>query len=503
MFDVLLRNGAVVDGTGSPSAGGDVAVSNGRIAAIGDLSGAQATTTLDAGGRIVCPGFIDLHTHCSPESNLNYLQQGVTLVVSGNCGFSGIDIRETVTRVAEAQVGPNLAMLIGHNSVRQEVIGKGDRPATQAEMDEMKRLVADAMRNGAMGFSTGLAYIPGAFTETEEVIELARAASGHGGYYTSHMRDEGEHVMDSLEETIRIGRESGMPAHVSHHKVAGVRYHGASVRTIALIEKTRGEGFDVTADQYPYTASCGRIGLLLPQWSRGGDDDEARARFDDPEQRDSIKEHIIHTMDTRSGGDASRVMIASCNPDRSIEGKTLADISRERNRGADPEDTAETVIQIARMSHPSSSDTMCVYHTMSEEDVRRIMACPHVAIASDGWGPSRRMGVPHPRCYGTFPRALGHYCRELRLFPMEEAVRKMTWLPASRLGLKDRGVLREGAWADIVVFDPDTIADKATFEDPAQYPAGIDYVLVNGTLTIDHGEHTGQYPGRFIPRPGT
>ena len=501
MLEMIIKDGIIIDGSGAPGSAGDVGVRAGRIAMIGDCSGKNAERVLDARGRVVTPGFIDLHTHCTANPNINYLQQGVTLVVTGNCGFSDLDVQTVNDRCKAGEAGPNIATLIGHNTIRRHVIGSDDRTPTPEEMDAMRDIVNLAMKRGAMGLSTGLAYVPGTFTQPEEIIELARTVSRHGGYYASHMRNESSRVLDSVAETIRVGRESGLPAHVSHHKVAGTRFHGYSGKTLGLIESARGEGLDVTLDQYPYTASCGRIGLLLPEWAQAGGGDAVAARMADPVLARRMQRHIREQIEKRYGGAPSRIVIASCSSDASLQGKTIAQIAAERNRGSSLDEAAETIMEIARLQNPADAGVMCVYHSMSEEDVRRIMAYPHTSIASDGWGPDRAMGHPHPRSFGTFPRVLGRYRRDVGLFTLEEAVRKMTSLPAARLGLADRGVLKEGAAADIVIFDPDAIADTATFDDPMRYPDGIDYVVVNGVIAIDHGEHTGALPGRFVPKP--
>jgi len=498
--DILIQNGTVIDGTGASGRKLDIAITDGKISAVGQLVDASAGQVIDATGRVVAPGFIDIHTHCGFHTDrglgvsLNYLHQGVTTVVGGNCGFSPIDFGKLAAEAEQAALGPNLAYLIGHNSIRAKVLGHADREPTLDELSQMKRLVTEAMANGAIGFSSGLYYVPGSYAKTEELVELAKAAAAHGGFYSTHMRCEGADVEESIAESITIGRESGLPVQISHHKVAGVPNWGKSEKTLAMIQAARDEGIDAMPDQYPYTASCARVGVLMPRWVCADGDEAAHARLADPATRKEIEAVVVETLATLYDGDLTRIAIASSNVAPDLAGKSLADMA------TDLEQAAELVMDLAR-ERPASSDTMCVYHSMSEEDVVRIMQYPFTVVASDGWEASLGQDNPHPRLYGTFPRVLGLYCRDQQVLSLEDAVRKMTSLPARRLGLTDRGAIKEGAWADITVFDQHTIADNATFSDPHQYPTGIDHVIVNGCVVLDHGVHTGETPGKFVPRP--
>ena len=506
MLDLIIENGTLIDGTGTPRRRADVGVSNGRVDAVGDLRDAQAARRIEASGRVVCPGFIDLHTHCGfdpkhsrANATINYLQQGVTTVVGGNCGFGPTDLAAILAVPDAVADGPNLAMMIGHNSIRLAVMDQADRVPSPAELDAMKRLVRAAMECGAIGFSSGLYYVPGCYATTDEVAELAKTAAAYGGFYSTHMRTEGDGIDTALKEAIQVGRASGLPVQVSHHKVSGLANWGRSVETLALIEAARAEGIDVSPDQYPYTASCARIGIILPRWVCAGSDAEARARLQDASTRSRAGAEAGALLKNVYGGELERIAIATSVIRPELAGKTFADIAVERD-AADPyADMAEFVMDLAG-ERPASCDTMCIFHSMCEADVERIMAYEHTAIASDGWSVEFGAGHPHPRLYGTFPRVLAHYCRERLLFPLEEAVRKMTSLPAARLGIHDRGILTPGTHADITVFDPETVADRATFADPHQYPVGIDFVIVNGEIVLDHGTHTGALPGVFIPR---
>ncbi len=497
MFDIKIVNGLLVKGDGTAGGPGEIGIRNGRIAALSGHVNCAAKTVLDAKGRMVTPGFIDLHTHCLAGVNENYLQSGVTTVVGGNCGFSPLDMKKIAGDCA-GNCGLNLAMLIGHNSVRVAAMGNVNRKPTSAELAKMRGLIDQAMRAGAAGFSSGLTYVPGIYSETAEVVELAKAAAIHGGYYTSHMRDEGDGLMDSIRETVAIGRASGLPAHISHLKVRGCKIWGQGQDVVKLLDEYLAQGLDVTQDQYPYTASCGRIYLLFPPWAQEGESADRLARLADQAQRARLKEDLIRHLTDIYDSDGERVVISDA-PDAALAGRSLADIAKSAGRKNQPADLAETAMEIAAR-FPGLTQVYCVFHGMCEDDVKTIMRHRNTAVGSDAWEPRASEARPHPRMFGTFPRVLGHYARAQQLFPMEEAVRRMTGLPARRLGLKDRGLLQEGAWADIAVFDPATVIDRATFDDPKQYPVGFDYVLVNGQLTVDHGRYTGALPGVFVSR---
>ena len=506
MFDVIIENGLLVDGSGGPASKVDVGVAGGRVAALDDLAAATADRRVDAAGLVVSPGFIDLHTHCGFDikhsrrgGSMNYLQQGVTTVVGGNCGFGPVELDRVLAEVEVDELGPNLAMMIGHNDVRRAVLGDQDRAPSDEELRRMKRLVAAAMEAGAIAFSSGLYYVPGCYAQTQEVVELAKTAARYGGFYATHMRNESDDVEAALAEAISVGREGGLPVQVSHHKVSGVHNWGRSERTLAMIERARAEGIDVAPDQYPYTASCARVGTILPRWVCAGGDEQAHGRLGDPDTRARVKAEVMARYAEQFGGELDRVRIASSVVAPDLVGKTFADIALERGAPDPYADMAEFVMDLAR-DRPASCDTMCTFHVMCEEDVARIMSYTHTVIASDGWGVAMGSGHPHPRLYGTFPRVLGHYCRDRRLLTLEEAVRKMTSLPADRLGLADRGVIKPGAWADITLFDSGKIADLSTFEAPHRYPKGIECVMVNGEVVLEHGAHTGALPGVYIPR---
>ena len=502
-FDLLIRGGRVVDGAGNPWTRADVAVRGDRIARIGHLPDAAAGRVIDADGLVVAPGFIDPHTHAVrgvfdvPTAD-NYLLQGVTTLTEGNDGASPWPIGAHLARIAETRISPNWGVFAGQGTIRRQVLGADDRDPTPDELDRMRRLVAEAMEEGALGLSTGLFYVPGSFTSTEEVIALAAAAAGHGGIYISHVRDEAQRLLDSVRETIRIGEEAGIPVQITHHKAIGRAAWGGSADSLALVDAARARGVDVTIDQYPYTASQTGITAVVPQWAQAGGTGELIARLRDPETRRRIREEIAFRIEhDRGGGDPANVVIGLCAWDRSLEGKSLADVLAERDVEATTANAADLVMEIVERG-----GARAIYHAMDERDVERIMRHPATAIGSDGGVSVFGAGVPHPREYGAFARVLGRYVRERGVLTLEEAVRKMSGATAARLGLQDRGLLREGFFADVAVFDPERVVDRATFEQPHRYAEGVEYVLVNGVLVVDGGEHTGARPGRVLHGPG-
>ena len=502
-FDVIIRGGQVVDGTGNPWVRADVAVRGDRIARIGRLPGAAAERVIDAEGLVVTPGFIDPHTHAVrgifevPTAD-NYLLQGVTTLTEGNDGASPWPIGEHLARIAETRISPNWAVFAGQGTIRRRVLGSDDREPTPDELDRMRGLVARAMEEGAFGLSTGLFYVPGSFTGTDEVIALAAVAARYGGIYISHMRDEALRLLDSVRETIRIGEEAGIPVQMTHHKVIGRDMWGASVASLGLVDAARARGIDITIDQYPYAASQTSITAVVPQWAQAGGERELIARLRDPEARRRIREEIVYRIEhDRGGGDPANIVIGLCPWDPSLEGQSLADILAGHGREATSANAADLVMEIVERG-----GARAIYHAMDEADVDRIMQHPATAIGSDGGVSVFGASMPHPREYGTFARVLGRYVRERGVLTLEEAVRKMSGATAQRLGLQDRGLLREGFFADVAVFDPARIVDRATFEQPHQYAEGVAYVLVNGELVVDGGEHAGARPGRVLYGPG-
>lgn len=501
--DLLIRGGRIVDGSGKAPFRGDVGIIDGRIAAVGDLSATKGRTVIEAAGKIVAPGFIDVHSHAErgllrfPDCQ-NKLRQGVTTIVGGNCGASPYPIGDYFRKARRKGIALNLALLVGHNTVRRRVMGTENRPARASEIREMEVLVRRAMAEGAVGLSTGLKYIPGAYSRTEEVVALAAVVGRHGGVYATHMRDEGRELLEALEESIRIGTEGKVRVQISHHKVVGKDMWGASGKTLRMIDEAARAGLEITADQYPYTATSTGFTIVFPAWSLEGGSDELKKRLDDPAARKKIKDGIVfNIVHDRGGGDPASIVVASYTAEPSLNGKNLAEITRMRGLDPTPENAAETLMDLQYRSRGSA-----VYHCLHEKDLRRIMRHPRVMHASDGSTFKFGTAMPHPRNYGTFPRVLGRYVRDEKVIPLEEAVRKMTSLPAETFRLKDRGRLKEGYWADLVVFDPETVADRATWTQPHQYPVGIGHVVVNGKIVIEGDDRTKAFPGKALSGPG-
>ena len=504
-YDVLITGGTVIDGSGSAGYRADVAVRGDRIVRVSrtPLARTDARRVIDATGRIVSPGFIDLHAHLDPLLRLpgaeSHVRQGVTTALGGPDGGGPYPLRSYLDSARAKGLGMNVAFLAGHNTIRERVMGMADRAPTAAELARMRQMVGESMAQGAFGLSTGLKYLPGAYSKIDEVIALSEVAADSGGIYTSHLREEGLGLIDGVGEAIEIGRRARIPVVLTHHKVIGKPMWGASTRTLAMIDSARAKGIDVMADQYPYTASYTGIGVLVPAWASANGDSAFRRRVREPATRDSIKRGIVENiLNDRGGGDLARVQFAKVAWDHTLEGKTLADLAARKKLAPTPENGADLVIE-AMLNGGASA----IYHVMDEGDVERIMRHPQTMIASDGRLTFPGDGHPHPRWYGTFPRVLGRYVREKHVLTLEEGVHKMTGMPAARLGLTDRGLVKEGTHADLVVFDAATIADQATYEKPHQYPVGIDYVLVNGTPVVDAGRFTNARAGVVLERaPG-
>ena len=500
--ELVIRNGSVLDGTGASAIRADVAISAGRIAAVSrtPLPAGCGRTEIDATNLTVAPGFIDLHAHIEPLASMpdaaSEVRQGVTLALGGPDGGGPSPFGAYLDSMARLPLGLNVAYLTGHNRIRSRVMGTVDRAPTDAELARMVLMVREAMHDGAFGLSTGLRYVPGFFSTVDEVVALARAAADSGGIYTSHLREEGLGLIAAVHEALEIGRRAHIPVVLTHHKAIGQKMWGQSVRTLAMADSARRAGTDVMQDQYPYTASSTSLAVLIPPRAQAGGRAELARRAADPMLKDSIIRGIIDLLENdRGGGDIRRVQFANVSWQRDLEGKTLLDWARERGVPTTSAGVAPLVLEGELKGGASM-----VYHIIDEGDVRRIMADPFTAIASDGSLTRPGLGVPHPRSYGTFPRVLGTYVREQRVLTLPEAVRKMTSLPAGRLGLTDRGCLRVDCVADVTVFDPVTVGHTGTFANPHVYPVGIPYVVVNGAVVVARGEMTNARPGRVLRR---
>jgi N-acyl-D-amino-acid deacylase len=515
--ELLLRGGTVVDGTGSPARRADVGVRDGRIVRVAkDLR--STGRTVDVRGLVVAPGFIDIHSHSDEAMFVSpalesALHQGVTTVVCGNCGgasapvlglaaselerdLARYEVERTWTSFGEYAVeverngtSINVCSFVGHGTLRMCVMGADAREPKTGELAAMKALLASALREGAIGLSTGLIYPPSAYGTTDEIDALAEVVREHGGLYASHIRNEGGKLLEAVGEGLEIGRRSGVRVELSHHKASGRPNWGKVRDSTALIERAQADGIDVTADQYPYTASSTGLAVLIPNWAHEGGPLAMVERLRDPEVRARTRHEYVET-----GRNWDAIVIARAAEHPEWSGRSVTDLAREAGR--EPHDwTCDALIE-----HDGAVDI--VHHSMSEDDVRYVMAKPYVAIGSDSRanapeGPLS-FGKPHPRSYGTFPRVLGRYARDEPVISLEDAVRKMTSLPASRLRLRDRGVVREGAAADLVAFDPQRIADRATYDDPHRYPEALPIVIVNGTVALEGGDDTGARAGRFL-----
>ena len=504
-FDLVVRNGRIVDGTGSPWYRADLAVRGDTIARIAPRIDAPAARVIDAAGQVVSPGFIDLHTHARrnifqvPTAE-NYVRQGVTTLMEGPDGSSPLPIKPFLERLTATGVSPNFGLFVGQGTIRDQVIGPVNRKATPDEIEKMRGLVRQGMLDGAFGLSSGLFYVPGTFTPTAEVIELAKIAGQMGGIYISHMRDEAGGILDSVRETIEIGEKGGLPTQMTHHKIVGRKNWGKSAETLKLVEEARARGVDATIDQYPYTASSTSIqAALMPAWALEGGRDEVMKRLRTATMKTEIqKETSRLILEERGGGDPNNVQLARCEWDPSLAGKRLGEVTKARGLEPTVENAAATALWLVEQGGCSG-----IFHAIDEQDLQRILRHPATMIGSDGEVPIFGEASPHPRSYGTFARVLGRYVRELKTITLEDAVHKMSAFPAQRIGLADRGVLREGLKADIAVFDPGTVRDLATFERPHQYAEGVSYVIINGQLAFESGKMTAARPGRILLGPAS
>jgi len=499
-YDLILRNGRIVDGSGSPWYRGDVAIRGDTIVRIAPSITESATRIIDAGGEVVAPGFIDIHSHARegifevPAAE-NYIRQGVTTVIEGPDGSSPLPIADFLARLDALQKTINIGTFVGQGSVRTAVMGLVDRKPTVDELVKMRTLVEQGMKDGAFGLSSGLFYVPGTFTSTDEVVELAKVAARFGGIYISHMRDEASRVVDSVKETVEIGERGGLPTQLTHHKIIGVGNWGRSIETLKLVDEARKRGVDATIDEYPYTASSTSIGAaLLPAWAQEGGREKVVERLRDPGVRADIKSEVVRSIQNeRGGGDPKNVVLARCDWNQSLSGKNLAEVTRIRGMEPTIANAAEAAMWIVEQGNCSG-----IFHAIAEEDLRRILRHPATMIASDGGIPVFGKANPHPRNYGTFARVLAVYVRDLNTLTLEEAVRKMSSFPAQRLGLTDRGFLRPGLRADLAVFDPARVRDAATFGKPHQYAEGFSTVIVNGRVVLDNGTMLPARPGRVL-----
>jgi N-acyl-D-amino-acid deacylase len=523
MFDLIIAGASIVDGSGSSPFHGDIGITGDRIVTVGKIPAAQGRRLIQAHGLVACPGFVDIHSHSDYYLLLNpqaesAVRQGVTTEIGGNCGYAAAPIwgewreeraqtyrelydldlqwqgvRDYFEQLTAQGLSINFGLLLGHNTIRGSVLGGAARPPAVAEMATMMQAVRQGMQEGALGLSTGLIYAPACFASSEELVELARIAREEKGILTCHMRSEGDGLLEAVQEILDVARKAQIPLQISHLKTSGERNWGKLPDALGLIEEARSRGQDVTADRYPYTASNTQLQAVLPLWALEGNRVKQVARLQDRSVRERLNRELSH---------------------RRWDVIMIAEVTRAENKRYE----GLRVNEAAALAGKEPLELVCdllveeegrvdaIFFTMSEENLHQILTCPYVMVASDSGtrthvGPLSQ-GRPHPRTFGTFPRILGVYVREKRLLDLPTAIRKMTFDPCRRFGLADRGLIAPGAYADVVVFDPSTVMDRASYEEPIQYPDGIRFVLVNGVVTIEEGEHTGARAGCVLGRSG-
>jgi N-acyl-D-amino-acid deacylase len=493
-FDLLIRNGKIVDGTGNSWYRADLGIKAGKIAAIGNLSQASAQQTIDANGLVVAPGFIDVHGHIEegifkkPTAD-NFIYDGVTTVITGNCGGSYDNIAMFFKRLDSMKTSINIASLIGHNTVRRQAMGLDNRLASADELQKMQALVKAAMQDGAVGISTGLIYLPGMYSNSDEVVALAKTCAIDHGVYASHIRNEENGIVDAIEEAINVGRQANIPVQISHFKLSGKKNWGKASTTLGMIKAARAAGYDVTIDQYPYTASSTNLGVRVPDWALAGGSDSLKARIKDPALHERMVKEMVEQIKSYGFKDYSYAYVANHSADTTLNGKNISEINLLKGRKAKPREEAETILEMMQ-----AGGAQMVYHSMSEDDVRYFMQYPFNMIGADA-GVATGTGMPHPRGYGTNARILRKYVREEKIVGLEEIIRRMTSLAAQKFQLKDRGLLKEGMAADVLLFDEAAVSDKASFENPHQFSVGFQYVVVNGVVVVEAGKHNGNKPG--------
>jgi len=532
-FDIIIRNGRIIDGTGNPWYHGEIGIKEGKIKEIRSKISNEGSREIDAEGMIICPGFIDMHSHTDFNRVESFVRQGITTNVIGMCGnsfapihpdhvedfrrfyarvislyedyeFTWNTFNEYLAKLEKDQCTINLVPVVGFENIRiAGGPGYENRPPTFAETERMKECVKEAMEAGAFGMSTGLIYAPQIYAKTEEIIDLVKVVTQYGGLYFSHIRDEGKDVINAIKEVIEIVEKSGCRGgHIAHHKISGKISWGKSKETLTLIEEANNLGVSITYDQYPYNRGFTFLNALLPPWVHEGGPDKLLERIKEKANQERIKEEASNQTDgwenfiKRNGFECVYLSSIVSEKWKDIEGKSIPDITKLKGM----KDEWETLFSILIDDEGGSTVTL---ETMGEKDIRRIMTGPYHMVGTDGLGVPNRptLGTYHPRFYGTYPRILGKYVREEKILTLEDAIRRMTSFPALRLGLTDRGLIKENFWADLVIFNQDTVIDKATYEEPHQFPEGIPYVIVNGVIAVDNNKQKRKFPGKVLRRP--
>lgn len=503
-YDLIIKRGFIIDGSGNPWYKADIAIKGKKIVKIGVIDEKRAKKVMNAQNLMVCPGFIDIHTHCDrriaeiPTAD-NYVLQGVTTVIGGNCGGHPFPLEELFTKIKEQRISVNFGCLVGHNTIRREVMGFKMADPSGEEMTRMKELVQQEMEAGAFGFSTGLSYLPGTYSKTEEIVELVSVIARYGGLYATHLRDQGLHIEEAIEEAIEIGERNDVAVQISHIKLADDAVWYQLERITKPVDSARQRGIEVTLDQYPYTATSSGFTSSFPSWAFEGGKEMFLERLENKDSYEKIKTHIINRRLTSTKGinKVETIYIARSENFPEYEGKNLLEILVSQGMEPTIENAAAQIIEIEKNGGASG-----IFFQMDEKDVENLMRLPYTMHASDGGIQIFGQGVPHPRNYGTFPRIIAHYVRDRRVISLEEAVRKMTSLPAQTFRLRGRGLVKEGMYADLTIFQKEIFADKATFSDPHQYSKGLVYVLINGDVVVENNKHTGQLPGMILKRRG-
>lgn len=499
-YDLVIKNGTVFDGTGNPWYKEDIGIKGKKIVRIGFIPKSRAKQVIKATNLVVTPGFIDVHTHCDRRIDEiptvdNYLLQGVTTVIGGNCGGHPYPLSELLTKLKKNGISPNFGCLVGHNTIRKEVMGYKKALPAEKEMKKMKELIQQEMEAGGLGFSTGLSYLPGTYSNTEELVELASAVAPYNGIYASHIRDQGKHITKAIEEAIEVGEKNNIPVQISHIKLAEDSVWGEIERIRQPVEEARKRGVEVFLDQYPYTATSSGFTSSFPSWVFEGGREKFLQRIKDEQTYQRVKDYIIERRlsSTKNIDKTETIYIARYKENPEYQGKNLKQILLKRGQEPTKDKAADLIIEIQKKGGAQG-----VFFQMDEKDVQTLMCLPYLMHASDGGVQEKGEGVPHPRNYGTFPRVISYFVEKKGILPLREAIQKMTSLPAQVFRIQKRGVIKEGMYADITIFERNSFKDTATFSQPHQYSQGLAYVIVNGEIVVKNNQHTGTCPGMII-----